>query len=96
MEKRKLEIGDVVQLNPEGIYSDRYPGYLLVITEPKEWGCQGYILAPNHFESVRYKNLAYIRAKFEDIEYVGKLPWILQEKREDEFLYMIKKIMKYS
>lgn len=73
MKKRDLEIGDVVQLDPK----HKFGGMFVVVTEPNEWGCQGYLCSPVGFEAVRYKNLAYVRPKWEDIEYVGKMHWIL-------------------
>jgi len=82
MEKRELEIGDVLQITPEGDQG-HWGGMLIVCTEPKSWGCQGYILHTGDFPAVRFDGVAYRRVKFEDMEYVGQLPWIRQEK-EDE------------
>lgn len=76
MEKRKLEVGDVVQLSPE---YEEYAGMLLVVTSPKEWGCQGYILSDRYIDSVRFKNRAYLRAKWDGMEYVGKLTWMPED-----------------
>lgn len=72
MEKRELKVGDMVQLNP----SHKFGGMFVVVTEPKEWGCQGYLVGPNDFEATRFKGLAYLRPRFEDFEYVGKVVWI--------------------
>lgn len=81
MEKRELEKGDVVQINPS---SERWGGMLLVVSEPKSWGCQGYLLSHNDFEAVRVKRTmkAYARIKFEDIEYVGKVFWDIEDNKE--------------
>ena len=79
MEKRELEYGDVVQLNPQ----HGYGGMLVVVNEPKEFGCQGYLLAPGNFEAVRWKGKAYLRPKWEDMEYVGKLYWVEKEIDSD-------------
>ena len=35
-----------------------------------------------NFEAVRYKGVAYVRPKFEDFEYVGKIQWIYEPKEE--------------
>ncbi len=74
MKKRGLEIGDVVQLNPK---LPQFGGMLLVVTEPKEWGCQGYLLSTFNFEAVRFHGAAYIRTNWEEMEYVGKIVWNL-------------------
>lgn len=79
MEKRELEIGDIVQINPD--YKKQFGGLLLVVTEPKSWGCQGYIIG-NVDGAVTWKGRAYLRPKFEEMEYIGKLIWI--EKEEEE------------
>lgn len=33
----------VVQLNPETVRSPMFAGCMMVITEPKLWGAQGYV-----------------------------------------------------
>jgi hypothetical protein len=80
MEKRTLEIGDVLQLRPE----HRFGGALLVVTEPKSWGCQGYLMMPRIMQACRYNGRAFIRSKFENMEFVGKLEWIDKEDMEKE------------
>lgn len=80
MKKRKLEIGDVLQLNPE----HKFGGMLVVVDEPKSWGCQGYLMSAYDFEACKFKGRAFLRPKFEDMEYVGKLYWILEDKKEEE------------
>ena len=79
MEKTELKIGDVVQLRPE----HKFGGMLLVVTEPKEWGCQGYLMSQFNFEAVRYKGRAFVRPKFEDFEFVGKIQWMYEPKEEE-------------
>ena len=83
MEKRKLEVGDIVQVNPEG--SHKWGGFLVVVTEPIENGCQGYIMWHTDFNAVRViqSGKAFVRVKFEDIEYVGRMFWV-HEDNEDE------------
>ena len=76
MEKTDLEVGDVVQLRPE----HKFGGMLVVVTEPKEWGCQGYLMSQFNFEAVRFQGVAYVLPKFEDFEYVGKIQWIYEHK----------------
>ena len=77
MEKRDLEFGDVVQLKPD---HQRFPGCFVVVTEPKEFGCQGYLMSQFDIKAVKYKGVAYVRPKFEDFEYVGKASWVYKSK----------------
>jgi len=52
MEKQRLVEGDILQLKPE---YPRFGGMFIVCTDPKEWGCQGYLLSPIEF--VKQQNL---------------------------------------
>lgn len=76
MKRQELEYGDAVQLHPE----HEFAGMLVVVTEPKPWGCQGYLMSQFNFEASRFQGIAYIRAKFEDFEYVGKMQWVCEPK----------------
>lgn len=70
MEKRDLEIGDVVQIRPdidEGVFG----GSLMIVTEPKSFGAQGAVHGLG-------KGQAYYRCNFADMEFVGKAPWVLK------------------
>lgn len=79
MEKRELVEGDVLQLNPD----HKFGGMLVVVDEPKEWGCQGYLMSAYEFNAVKFKGRAFLRPKFEDMEYVGRLHWILEDIKEE-------------
>ena len=81
MEKSELKEGDLTQINPE---YEKYGGMFFVVTEPKEWGAQGYLVSPHNFEATRFKGLAYLRVKFAEMEYCGKIYWTLQEKEDEE------------
>ena len=64
--ERRLEMGDVVQLSDDcGIFSHCF----MVVTEPKSWGAQGYVLIPNQGQ-------AYYRAEWENMEHIGKAKWV--------------------
>lgn len=76
MQKRELVVGDVLQIDPNGRYKDLWGGMLIVCTEPKSWGCQGYLLASRNFEAVKFDGRAYLRPTWEDMEYIGKLQWM--------------------
>lgn len=73
MEPRELEVGDIVQLNGD---NDQFSFKLLIVTEPKKWGCQGYVLSSEYFEATRFKGKAYLRPTFSKMEYIGQLKWI--------------------
>lgn len=83
MEKMDLVPGDVVQISPE---HNNYPGFLLVVTELKEWGVQGYLLHTEDFFACRFEDKAYLRVRWENMEYVGRLAWIEKtlEEKDDE------------
>jgi hypothetical protein len=76
MEKKKLEIGDIIQINP--VYDDVFGGCLMIITEPKEWGAQGYVQIPG-----KDGGRAFFRCRFEGMEFVGKAEWIRDNANED-------------
>lgn len=78
MESRELAIGDVLQLNPE----HKFSGMLIVVTEPKSWGCQGYLLSSREFDAVKFNGRAFLRPRFEQMEWVGNLFWLEEDKEE--------------
>lgn len=65
MTPRPLEIGEIVQISPEG--NGRFGGCLMVVSEPKGFGAQGYVTVPH----VDGPQQAYFRCKFEDMEPTG-------------------------
>lgn len=81
--KGNLRCGDIVQINLE---HPRFPGLFVIVTEPKIWGCQGYLLSPVDIgdKVCRYKGLAYIRLKNEDFLEVGKAEWIANSYDEND------------
>ena len=81
MEKRKLKIGDVVQINPEK--GHRFPGFLVVVTEPKSYGAQGYLMHWCDFPAIRFKDRAFVNVKYDQIEYVGHVFWHGIPKEEE-------------
>jgi hypothetical protein len=82
MEKMELVEGDILQLNPEGRYKDSYGGMFVVVTEPEDWGCQGYLLHFCDFPGTRFKGRAFLRPKWEDMEYVGRAIWMYDASKE--------------
>ena len=79
MDKRKLEIGDVVQINPEAYKDGMFSACFMLVTEPKTWGAMGFILCPESPEP----GAAYLRVKFENMEYIGKAKWIPQNELDE-------------
>lgn len=43
MNKRPIKPGDIMQLDPENVRNKAFAGCLFVVTEPKEFGAQGYV-----------------------------------------------------
>lgn len=78
MKKIELQVGDVVQLKPE----HKFGGMLVVVTEPKEFGCQGYLMSQFDIKAVKFMGVAYVRPTFEDFEYVGRIVWMQEPKEE--------------
>lgn len=79
---RTFKKWDVVQLVPEKRMG-QYGGMCLVVTEVYEWGVQGYLMSEYEFLAVRADGRAFKRVVYEDCEYVGKLPWVPEEKEEE-------------
>jgi hypothetical protein len=61
----ELKRGDIVQVDP----SHEWGGCLVVITEPKGWGVQGFVQIPKG-------GRAYIRLNNDVIECVGHAVWL--------------------
>ena len=73
MEKRELEIGSLVQLNPDTVGNKMFAACIMVVTEPKGFGAQGYVQALG--ENGEPGGQAYYRAKWEEMEFVGHAEW---------------------
>lgn len=70
-----IEVNDIVQISPEVNHQGGFwAGNLLVVTEVKSWGVQGYCRTE--------KGEAYIRLKHGQFEKVGRLAWVAQEENE--------------
>ncbi len=75
MKKKELEIGDLVQLDPFECRNPMFGGCVMVVTEPKEWDAQGYVQALG--QDGKRGGQAYYRAKFEEMEFVGRAEWMV-------------------
>lgn len=69
MEKANLIVGEIVQLNPETCANPMFAGCLMVVTEPKPWGAQGYVTALGC--DGKPGGQAYYRATWEQMERCG-------------------------
>lgn len=62
--------GDIVQVNPD---KEMFGACLVVVTEVKEWGIQGYVKNASNTGGH-----AYIRLKWEDFEHThGSAVWVV-------------------
>ena len=73
---RQLEIGDIVQLDPDKTENRMFAACLMVVSELKPWGVQGYVQALG--ENGEPGGQAYYRAKHGTFEacHNGRAPWI--------------------
>jgi hypothetical protein len=77
MEPRKLHVGEIVQIDPahsDGREGHWFGGCLMVVTEPKSWGAQGYVQGAGS----DHAGQAHYRCKWEHMEPTGGMaPWIV-------------------
>lgn len=76
MKQQELKIGQLVQLNPETVSNRMFAGCIMVVTEPKSWGAQGYVQALG--ENGLPGGQAYYRANWDDMEPVGFAEWVIE------------------
>lgn len=69
-----MKIGDLVQINPHNEAYAMFAGCILVVTEVRSWGVQGYVQALG--QDGKPGGQAYLRPKWEDIEYCGQVTWM--------------------
>jgi hypothetical protein len=74
MEKRDLKVSDVVQLNPDTVRNKAFAGCMMVVTEPLNWGAQGYVQGIG--DRAKCGGQYHYRATWEEMEYVGIAMWI--------------------
>lgn len=71
-----LKPDDIVQLNPETTRNKMFRGCFMTVTEPKEWGAQGYVQGLG--DNGEMGGQAYYRAKWEEMELVGRALWVIK------------------
>lgn len=70
-----LCIGDVVQLSPNECRNKMLAGCFMTVTEPKSWGCYGYVQTTGENGEMGFQ--AYYRAKWEEFYLIGKAEWVV-------------------
>lgn len=75
MTPRELEPGDVVQLGPN-VGNPMFAYCMMTVSEPKTFGAQGYVQMTGENGGVGGR--AYYRAKWEEMEYVGRAVWVAE------------------
>lgn len=71
-----MEIGDIVQLDPEKTSNRMFAGCLMVVSELKSWGVQGYVQGLG--ASGKPGGQAYYRAQTGTFELCGgKAVWLI-------------------
>ena len=74
MEKRDLKPGDVVQFNPMTVGNRAFAGCFAIVTELREWGA--LVGAPGFGTRDEFGGTAYYRAKWDEIEFVGRAAFV--------------------
>lgn len=62
---KNWKVGDILQIDVE--HDEVFGGCLMIVTEVKSWGAQGYFQIPANSDV----KLAYYRVKYENAERVG-------------------------
>lgn len=73
--------GEIIQIDPN--HDPVFGACLLVVTEPKPWGAQGYVLVPDSSGAKR----AFYRLNFEHGVRVGNIEWLYldQDEYDEEY-----------
>jgi hypothetical protein len=72
--ERELKEGDVVQLSPN-VSNPIFAGCFMIVSEPKSFGAQGYCQPIGSHGAVTYQGVAYYRAQWDEMEYIGHAVW---------------------
>ncbi len=74
----KLEIGEIVQLNPETVRNKMFGACMMIVTELKSFGAQGYVQSLG--ENGEMGGQAYYRAGWDEMEKIGGIsPFIIPD-----------------
>ncbi len=77
MSPEQLIENEIVQLHPELCRNQMFAGCMMVVTEPKPWGAQGYVQGLG--ENGKQVGQAYYRAGWEEMEKTGGMaPFVIE------------------
>ncbi len=71
-----LQVGMVVQLNPETVKNKMFAGCFMIVTELKSFGAQGFIQVTG--EKGEPGGQAYYRASWDEMEFIGHAVWSVE------------------
>ena len=74
MKQQCLAKGQLVQLNHETVKNKMFAACIMVVTEWKPFGAQGYVQGLG--ENCEPGGQAYYRATWEEMEVVGSAEWV--------------------
>jgi len=77
--KDTLKVNDVVQIDPNKAQNKMFAGAFMVVAKMQTWGVQGYVV------DLGSKGLAYYRAGWDEIAFIGPAKWELFAKDEVGF-----------
>lgn len=72
-----IEVGDVVQVDPESAIGKEWGPQLVIVTDPRPWGVKGYFL---HAQERGDVGPAYIRLPNGSFERVGRAVWMVNRE----------------
>lgn len=76
MEPRDLKVGEIIQLDPTTTANRMFAGCLMIVSEPKSFGCQGYVQSLG--EGGNPGGQAYYRAIWTEMWPTGgTAPWLI-------------------
>jgi hypothetical protein len=76
----RIQVGSVVQIDPD--HDPAFGACLLIVTEVKAWGVQGYVRIPS--KSATGSGDAYYRVAFDKVAYVGEAAWVHQRHETED------------
>ena len=83
MNPSPLQVGEIVQLVPGETRNEAFAGCLMVVTEPKGFGAQGYVQALGEARDAP-GGQAYYRATWAEMEPTGgKVPWVIAHEDDE-------------
>lgn len=75
MRERILTVGSIVQLNPATVRNKAFAACMMIVTEPKPFGAQGYVQALGENQKTP-GGQAYYRAHWDEMEVCGVAEWV--------------------